>query len=96
MNALVCAPVVSLMLISGVVSAEDRSDKTSRVVAAFKALDRDGDQRISQSEANADQRVSARFASLDVNGDGYLSMREYAGSKSPGPMPEATTREPRS
>src|SRR5688572_23928540 len=89
----VFARLVSLMLISGLVCADDR-DKTTRLIARFEALDRDADHRLNRSEASADESISARFSILDANGDEYLSMREFAGSKSPGPMPESEARQP--
>jgi hypothetical protein len=48
--------------------------------AQFESLDRNSDQKLSQTEAAADQNVSSKFAALDVDGDGYITKREYSAS----------------
>jgi hypothetical protein len=88
-------PLLALVLISGAAIADN--DKPTRGTAAtFEALDKDSDQRVSQSEAAADQNVSARFASLDVDGDGSLTKREFTARAKPESRstPEPTTSEP--
>lgn len=52
---------------------------------ALKALDKDGDGRISKAEAAGHEKLAARFASLDTNSDGYLTREELkAGHKGGG------------
>jgi hypothetical protein len=45
--------------------------------AQFEALDRNSDQRLSQSEASSDENVADKFAALDSDSDGYVSKEEY-------------------
>lgn len=55
--------------------------------ATFESLDRNSDQRLSQTEAAADDTVSSQFASLDANSDGYLNRNEYSQASTNIPMP---------
>jgi EF hand domain-containing protein len=48
------------------------------VVPAFDSLDRNGDNRLSRSEAGYDRLFSAIFATSDGDGDGFVSRAEYA------------------
>ena len=60
------------------------SDKPQKVSAAsntFTALDRNGDHRISRSEAGFDRVMSDTFAVIDTDGDGYVSTAEYAAAE---------------
>jgi hypothetical protein len=63
-------------------SAQDTHDsKAPKVVASanpFAALDRNGDHRISRSEAGFDHVLSQTFAEIDTDGDGFVSTSEYA------------------
>lgn len=83
-------PLLALALICSAAIADDKDKPARGTAATFEALDKDSDQRVSQSEAAADQNVSARFASLDADSDGYLTKREYTARS----MPEPATREP--
>jgi Ca2+-binding EF-hand superfamily protein len=103
MKRLIPFSLLALALISGAAVAADK-DKPTGSAATFEALDKDSDQRVSESEAGVDRTLSARFASLDADGDGYLTKGEFrARSKSEPrstsepatrPMPEPPTREP--
>ena len=56
------------------------SDDPGRKIASansFAALDRNGDSRISRSEAGFDRRLSETFAELDTDGDGFVSIAEF-------------------
>jgi Ca2+-binding EF-hand superfamily protein len=56
-------------------------DDTARKVASadsFAKLDRNGDNRISRSEAGFDRRLSETFAEIDTDGDGFVSIVEFA------------------
>ncbi|WP_329891040.1 EF-hand domain-containing protein [Stenotrophomonas sp. SMYL11] len=44
--------------------------------AAFSAMDRNKDGRISKEEAIVVPEIAKYFAGLDTDGDGYLSLRE--------------------
>ena len=59
------------------------SEKPQKVAAAnsFTALDRNGDHRISRSEAGFDRVMSDTFAEIDTDGDGYVSTSEYAAAE---------------
>jgi EF hand len=69
----------------GNVSAADvthnNGGKPQKLIAAastFTALDRNGDHRISRSEAGFDRVMSETFAEIDTDGDGFVSTAEYA------------------
>jgi hypothetical protein len=47
------------------------------VVSTFETLDKNGDQRISRTEAGMDKSLSNIFATADTDGDGYVSKPEY-------------------
>lgn len=46
--------------------------------ATFESLDKDGDGRISKSEAEANATVKSQFASYDLNGDGFIERAEVS------------------
>jgi hypothetical protein len=50
------------------------------VMTTFESLDKNGDERISRTEAGMDKRLSNIFATADTDGDGYVSKGEYAAS----------------
>jgi len=69
----------------GNVSADEATynnkDKPQKLIAAtgsFASLDRNGDHRISRSEAGFDRTMSELFAEIDTDGDGFVSAAEYA------------------
>jgi hypothetical protein len=47
-------------------------------VSTFESLDKNGDQRISRTEAGVDKNLSNIFATADTDGDGYVSKAEFA------------------
>ena len=47
-------------------------------VPAFASIDRNGDQRISKTEAGAYKHIIDRFAYIDTNGDGFITADELA------------------
>lgn len=51
--------------------------KTS-ATSTFESLDKNGDQRISRTEAGVDKNLSNIFATADTDGDGYVSKAEFA------------------
>ncbi|WP_157995217.1 EF-hand domain-containing protein [Peristeroidobacter soli] len=56
-------------------SADDQ--KKIATAPAFATLDRNGDHRLSRSEAGFDRWLSDTFAELDTDGDGFVSMAEF-------------------
>jgi len=65
-------------------SAEVTYDGKAKLVAAgnsFASLDRNGDHRISRSEAGFDHVLSQTFAEIDTDGDGFVSSAEYAAAE---------------
>lgn len=54
-----------------------------RIAAAdsFTSLDRNGDHRISRSEAGFDRLLSQTFADVDADGDGFVSAAEFAAAE---------------
>lgn len=48
---------------------------------AFSTLDRNGDHRLSRSEAGFDRTLSTVFADIDTDGDGYVTPIEYAAAE---------------
>jgi len=75
------------LLASGSVSAQEvtyNSGKPQKLIAAtssFASLDRNGDHRISRSEAGFDRVMSGLFAEIDTDGDGFVSSAEYAAAE---------------
>lgn len=45
---------------------------------AFTTIDRNGDHRISKTEAGAYKAIIDRFAYIDTNGDGFITADELA------------------
>ncbi|WP_229655234.1 EF-hand domain-containing protein [Stenotrophomonas maltophilia] len=52
------------------------SQQADSIDAAFSAMDRNKDGRISKEEANVVPEIAKYFAGLDTDGDGYLSLKE--------------------
>ena len=75
-NRLLQVLVMSALSVTAARAAEP--DKTvSGAEETFKALDKDGDQRLSKTEAAKDRSLASTFSYLDADGDGYLTLREY-------------------
>lgn len=45
--------------------------------AAFKRMDKDGDGKLTRTEAAADRALSERFDAIDTDGDGAISAAEF-------------------
>ena len=65
------------LLASAGVLANDQKNKVASA-ESFAALDRNGDKRISRSEAGFDPKLSQTFAELDTDGDGFVSTAEFS------------------
>ncbi len=85
MQKLVFAAIAgSACLLSGAgASAEDGKDKLA-ASESFATLDRNGDGRISRSEAGFDRKLSLTFAELDTDGDGFVSAAEFSAAEKDG------------
>lgn len=58
-----------------------KSGRLSVATSPFTQLDRNGDHRISRSEAGFDRVMSETFAEIDTDGDGFVSTAEYAAAE---------------
>ena len=76
MRAFIPVSALALALASGAAFAGG-NERQSGSSAQFEALDRNSDQRLSESEVSTDANVAGKFAALDVDGDGYVTKREY-------------------
>jgi hypothetical protein len=81
------AAAATWLVAFGSASAEEvtyNNGKSQKLIAAtttFTALDRNGDHRISRSEAGFDRVMSDLFAEIDTDGDGFVSTAEYAAAE---------------
>lgn len=73
------AGIATLLAAAGTLA----NDGKAKVAAAgsFAALDRNGDDRISRSEAGFDRVLSQTFAEIDSDGDGFVSAAEFAAAE---------------
>jgi hypothetical protein len=83
MKKFVLAMIAGTVCLSATTAAcaEDAGNAKSKLIAAqdsFVALDRNGDHRLSRSEAGFDRLLSQTFAELDTDGDGFVSVTEFA------------------
>jgi hypothetical protein len=76
MRAFIPISALAIALASGSAIAGG-NERHGGSTAQFESLDRNSDQRLSQSEASTDENVAGKFAALDVDGDGYVTKREY-------------------
>ena len=81
------AAAAAWLVAFGSVGAEEatyNNGKSQKLIAAtttFTTLDRNGDRRISRSEAGFDRAMSDLFAEIDTDGDGFVSTAEYAAAE---------------
>jgi hypothetical protein len=83
------AVAASLFASTAVLAVDDHNDDKLATAAAgtdatansFATLDRNGDRRISRSEAGFDRKLSQTFAELDTDGDGFVSMTEFSATE---------------
>jgi len=68
----------SACLLSAVSAAANDAKDKGATAGTFVSLDRNGDHRISRSEAGFDRKLSETFAELDTDGDGFVSAAEFS------------------
>jgi hypothetical protein len=80
--AALCSAVA--MADTSITSASTKVDVESTSAAAktaamsnFETLDKNGDERISRTEAGMDKNLSNTFGIADTDGDGYVSKAEF-------------------
>lgn len=71
-----CLSAFVLLAVAAAVMAEDRTEPISG--PTFQSVDRNGDHRISRTEAGTYKSLIDRFAYLDTDGDGFISESEFA------------------
>ena len=88
------AGAIAALLQAGVAAAQspppDPAGKSAQSSVTFESLDKDGDGRVSKTEAEADARISKNFAMYDKNGNGYIEKDEVM---SPDTSPPATPQQ---
>jgi Ca2+-binding EF-hand superfamily protein len=75
-NRLLQVLIMSTLSLTAAQAAE-QEQSTSSAEATFKSLDKDGDQRLSKTEAASDKSLARTLAYLDADGNGFLTLREY-------------------
>lgn len=75
---------VALLLVcaAAVGSPAPADSNTALAVPTFEALDRNGDDRLSRTEAGYNRLLSEIFVSSDTDGDGFVSRAEYEAATS--------------
>lgn len=83
MHKLLLATIVGAVTLvaNASVHATDGAKAKTASASPFAALDRNGDQRISRSEAGFDRLLSQSFAEIDTDGDGFVSPAEFAAAE---------------
>jgi Ca2+-binding EF-hand superfamily protein len=72
--AVVC---ISTFVVAAGAHADENDKNKVASTSSFAALDRNGDRRISRSEAGFDRILSQTFAEIDTDGDGFVSQAEF-------------------
>jgi hypothetical protein len=72
------------LCVAAVAGATDNVADRGQLLSAtstFATLDRNGDHRISRSEAGFDSVLSQTFAEIDTDGDGFVNADEYTAAE---------------
>lgn len=72
--------------------ADDGAKIKTVSASPFATLDRNGDQRISRSEAGFDRLLSQSFAEIDTDGDGFVSLAEFEAAEKSRAVSELSRR----
>jgi hypothetical protein len=75
------------LLVAAGAHADDHGKTKVAAASSFATLDRNGDHRISRSEAGFDRIMSQTFAEIDTDGDGFVSQAEFTAAAE---KPQAT------
>ena len=74
------ASLIAILLPASLGAAVARGEDQQVVVktpsAAFASIDRNGDHRISKTEAGSYKNIIDRFAYIDTDGDGFITQNE--------------------
>ena len=71
--------ITATIVVTGIAAAADQEPPAAGAETVFKSLDRDGDRRVSKSEATGNRMLTEHFAVADSDKDGYITEREYSG-----------------
>ena len=70
--------IASIALCTQTVRADESSTTTTaNLDTTFESIDRNGDHRISRTEAGPYQKLLDGFASIDADGDGFVTKTEF-------------------
>jgi len=82
MNKSVMVLIAGAACLLAVVGASAENKGSDQRIAtandSFATLDRNGDHRLSRSEAGFDRLLSQTFAEIDTDGNGFVSLEEFA------------------
>lgn len=70
------AILLSTSLGAAIAHGEDQQVVVKTPTAAFASIDRNGDHRISKTEAGSYKNIIDRFAYIDTDGDGFITQDE--------------------
>jgi hypothetical protein len=74
--AILLATSLGAAIAHGPAHGEDQQVVVKTPTAAFASIDRNGDHRISKTEAGSYKNIIDRFAYIDTDGDGFITQDE--------------------
>ena len=81
--------VVLLLVCAATGSPAPADSSMDLAVPTFESLDRNGDHRLSRTEAGYNRLLSEIFVSSDTDGDGFVSRAEYEAATSSASLTDA-------